>query len=112
MSALYTSTHPGVLRLMKMIVEQAKKENVPVCVCGEVASDPRFVLLLLGLGITELSVSCRFLPMIKHVIRHTEKEKATSLVKRLLDLATAHEIQDALVTEYESTIPAGSLDHF
>ncbi len=112
MSALYTSTHPGVLRLMKMIVELAQKQNVPVSVCGEIASDPRFVPLLLGLGITELSVSCRFLPIIKHVIRHTQKQKAVDLVTRLLELATAHEIQDALVSEYESNVPAGSIKNF
>lgn len=111
-SALYTSTHPGVLRLIQMIVQGAKRQGVPVSVCGEIASDPRFVPLLLGLGINELSVSCRFLPIIKHVIRLTKKKKAISLVKRLLKLATAHEIQDELVLEYEKNVPIGTLHHF
>lgn len=111
MSTLYTSTHPGVLRLIKMVVQEAKLQGVPVSVCGEIASDPRFVPLLLGLGITELSVSCRFLPVIKHVIRHTKQVEAVALVKELLALSTAHEIQDALVCEYQRNIPAGTIDH-
>ena len=110
-STLYTSTHPGVLRLIRMVVEGAADGKVPVSVCGEMASDPRFVPLLLGLGITELSVSCRFLPVIKHVIRHTKKEEAIALVKRLLLLSTAHEIQNVLITEYERNVPAGTIDH-
>ena len=97
---------------MKMIVEQAQKKNVPVSVCGEIASDPRFVPLLLGLGITELSVSCRFLPIIKHAIRHTQKQKAMDLVQKLLELATAREIQDALVFEYENNVPSGAIRNF
>jgi phosphoenolpyruvate-protein phosphotransferase (PTS system enzyme I) len=111
-SALYTSTHPGVLRLIQMVVQEAKKKGIPVTVCGEIASDPRFVPLLLGLGISELSVSCRFLPLIKHVIRLTKQKQAVGLVKRLLKLATAHEIQDELVLEYEKNIPDCSRDHF
>jgi phosphotransferase system enzyme I (PtsI) len=111
-SSLYTSTHPGVVRLLKMIIREASRRKVPVSVCGEIASDPRFVSLLLGLGITELSVSCRFLPVIKHVIRNTSKSDAMKLAKRVLTLKTSHEIQDAIVQEYQKVVPAGVLVGF
>jgi phosphoenolpyruvate-protein phosphotransferase (PTS system enzyme I) len=111
MSTLYTSTHPGVLRLIQMIVRAANEKNIPVSVCGEIASDPRFVPLLLGLGISELSCSCRFLPIIRHVIRHTKKDEAVELVKKLMTCSFAHEIQEALLSEFTKNVPAGTIDH-
>jgi phosphoenolpyruvate-protein phosphotransferase (PTS system enzyme I) len=101
MSSLYTSTHPGVMRLIRIIVREAKRKRIPVSVCGELASDPRFVPLLLGLGIKELSVSCRFLPVIKHMIRSTERSQAEALAKHVLTLKTAHEIHEVLRLEYQ-----------
>ncbi|MDB6081291.1 MAG: ptsI [Chlamydiia bacterium] len=111
MSTFYTSAHPGMLRLIEMIVREAKLKGISVSVCGEIASDPHFVPLLLGLGITELSVSCRFLPVIKHAIRHTTQSEAVSLAKRLLTLSTAHEIQAELTSEYKRNVPVGTIDH-
>lgn len=111
-TSMYNSTHPGVIRLLQMIIEEANKNNVPVSVCGEIASDPRFVPLLLGLGISELSVSCRFLPVIKQVIRNIEKSHAEALTKHILSLKTAHEIHDVLVAEYEKNTPVAFAEHF
>jgi phosphotransferase system enzyme I (PtsI) len=109
---LFTSTHPGVVRLVKVIVQQAHHESVPVCVCGEIASDPRFVPLLIGLGITELSVASRFLPLIKNVVRNTSKKEAIKLAEKVLSLKTASEIQAVLVEHYQKSIPEVSCDHF
>lgn len=100
-SALYTATHPAVLRLIKIVVAAGREANIPVSVCGEIASDPRFVPLLLGLGIKELSVSCRLLPRVKEAIRSTHNSEATDLVQKMLQMSSAHEIQGALLTEYE-----------
>lgn len=109
---LFTSTHPGVVRLVKVIVQQAHHESVPVCVCGEIASDPRFVALLIGLGITELSVASRFLPLIKHVVRNTSKKDAAKLAEKVLSLKTANEIQSLLVEYYQKGIPEVASSHF
>jgi len=111
-NALFTSTHPGVIRLVKIIIERAQKENVPICVCGEIASDPRFVPLLIGLGICELSVASRFLPLIKHVVRHTSKMEAELLAQEVLSLKTATEIQSLLIARYERDIPQDAHTHF
>jgi len=106
MSTLYTSAHPGVIRLIQKVAQEARKRRIPVSVCGEVASDPRFIPLLLGLGITELSVSPRFLPIVKHVISHVDQQRAKALVVRLMKLSMAQDIQEALSDEYERTVPA------
>ncbi|MBS0637260.1 MAG: phosphoenolpyruvate--protein phosphotransferase [Verrucomicrobia bacterium] len=109
---LFTSTHPGVVRLIKVIVQAAHHESVPVCVCGEIASDPRFVPLLIGLGITELSVASRFLPLIKHVVRNTTKQEAVLLAQHVLKLKTAVEIQNVLVEHYKKGTPEAAKNHY
>jgi len=111
-NALLTSTHPGVVRLIKSISQQAQAENVPVSVCGEMASDPRFVPLLIGLGILELSVASRFLPLIKHVVRNTSKLEAIKLADQVLSLKTGSEIQTLLVEHYQKGIPEAVHNHF
>ena len=109
---LFSSTHPGVVRLIKIIVQAAISEKVPVCICGEIASDPRFVPLLIGLGITELSVASRFLPLIKYIVRNTNKQEAENLAKTVLGLKTSFEIQNVLVDHYHKGTPDAALNHF
>ncbi len=96
----YSPTHPGVIRLIKMIVNEANKEGIPVSICGEIAADPRFTPLLLGLGVHELSLASRHMPLIKDAIRNTSIVDATVLAKKVLSLTTAQEILDLLVEEY------------
>ena len=107
--ATYSSTHPSVVRLMKFIVDEASKYNVPVSVCGEIASDPCLIPLLIGLGLKQLSVSSRFLPIIRHVVRSTSQKEAQELVKQVLALKTSHDIYSLLTRDYEKNIPYGSL---
>ena len=111
-STTVTSMHPGVVRLVKVIMQLAKKEKVPVCVCGEIASDPCYVPLLIGLGITELSVASRFLPLIKDVVKNTSKKDAEVLAKEVLLLKTAPEIQALLETYRKKDSPSETHTHF
>lgn len=105
MNALYTPTHPSILRLIKTVLHDAARHHVPVTLCGEVAGDPRFTPLLLGLGVLELSVATRYIPAIKHVIRRTSIAYATKLAEEALTLSTEQEIQDLLVQEYRRNVP-------
>lgn len=105
MSSLYTPTHPSVLRLIKIIVHEAANQGIPVAICGEVAADPRFTPLLLGLGIHELSVSARYLPAVKQAIRNTSIVEASQLAERALTLTSAGEIQELLTSEYKKNAP-------
>lgn len=104
-SDLYTPTHPCVIRLIRFVVSEANYHNIPVTVCGEVASDPRFTPLLLGLGVQELSVAARYLPIIKNVIRHTSIVQASKLAEIALTLSSAVEIEELLTHEYRRNVP-------
>jgi len=101
----YEPTDPGVIRLIKWIIDQADREEIPVSVCGEMASDPRFVPLLLGLGVQELSVTPRALPTIKNAIRNTSIVEAIQLAEAALEMATAKQVLDLLSDEYQKMVP-------
>ncbi len=105
LSHLYTAAHPSVIRLIRQIVNGASEQGIPVSVCGEVAADPRFVPLLIGLGVNELSVAGRYVPMIKNVIRSTSISAARKLVEQVLTLSSAEEIEDLLTREYRQNVP-------
>lgn len=96
LSSYYTPTHPGILRLIKMTVTAGQNANIPVSVCGEIAADPKFVPLLLGLGVRDLSVAARFLPIIKQTIRSIHTQNAKKLAQKALKCATSQEIEQLL----------------
>ena len=84
-AGLYREHHPGVLRLIRLTCEAAKAAGLKVSVCGEVASNPRAVPLLIGLGVDELSASPAYLPDLKRVVRDLTLPDAVALA----DLALA-----------------------
>jgi phosphoenolpyruvate-protein phosphotransferase (PTS system enzyme I) len=104
MSYLYTPAHPSVLRLIKMIVSEGNRNGIPITLCGEMAADPRFTPLLLGLGVHELSVSARYLPIVKNAIRATSIVRATQLAERVLAMPTSMEVLDTLIQHYQTHI--------
>jgi phosphotransferase system enzyme I (PtsI) len=105
MSSLYSPTHPSVLRLIKLVVSEANHQGIPVTVCGEVASDPRFTPLLLGLGVHELSVASRFIPIVKNAIRNTSIVEASRLAEKVMGLSTSLEIEELLNQDYKLNVP-------
>jgi phosphotransferase system enzyme I (PtsI) len=76
---LYDPTHPAVLRVIKQVVDEAKAKRIKVSVCGEMAGDPIYAPLLLGLGIDELSMTPPLLPAVKFLIRNTKFSDAKKL---------------------------------
>ena len=83
---LYEPTHPAILRMLKYIVEQAHQANIKVAVCGEMAGDPVFAPLLLGLGVDELSMSPTLLPAVKYLVRAMKLSDAKALAEEALTL--------------------------
>lgn len=98
-SSFFEPTHPGILRLIKMTVEAANKAGIPVSVCGEVAADRKFVPLLIGLGVSELSVAARLLPEVRLAIRQTHMGEAKHLALEALKLSSAQAVE-ALLTRH------------
>ena len=98
-SYLYDPLNPGVLRLVRMTLEAGLAAGVPVAMCGEMAGDPRFTRLLLGLGLREFSVHPSVLLEIKQIINSTVVADAEPLARELLDRVDGprrHEVLDAL----------------
>ena len=82
---LYNPLHPAVLRLIQFATEAALRARIPVSVCGEIAGDPRFAPLLLGLGIRELSMAWTALPRVKQRIRDLDLVAATRCASTIMD---------------------------
>lgn len=93
-SELYEKFHPAVLRMIDMVVRGANKNKIPVTVCGEMASDPYSSLLLIGLGVTELSVEAASYLQIKRLIRLVNSEEAGKIAKKVLKMNTIEEIKE------------------
>ena len=93
---LYDENHPAILCALKMIVEGGHKAGKPVSICGEMASDPPSVLLLLGVGIDSLSVSMASLPSVKWVIRSFTRTRAQELFKRAMEIQEPSAIRKML----------------
>jgi phosphotransferase system enzyme I (PtsI) len=91
---LYEPTHPAILRLIKNIIDSGHKGKVWVGMCGEMASEPSFALLLLGLELDEFSVSPAAVPVIKRVIRSITMAQARSVAHKALTLTTGKEVED------------------
>ena len=85
-SDLYEPYHPAVIRMIKHIVDTAHSKGVPVSVCGEMAGDPIFSSLLLGLGVDNLSVSPSSFAEVKYLIRHLSLEEAKSMSNEALGM--------------------------
>ncbi len=84
-AALYDPLHPAVLRVMQFATEAALRARIPVNICGEIAGDPRYSALLLGLGIRELSMSPIGLPLVKQRIRSLSLDEATRRVRTMME---------------------------
>ncbi len=95
-AAYYQSCHPSVLRSIQLTVENAHKRNVKVAVCGEMASEPLFVKLLLGLGVDELSVSPGRILKIKNEIIHSSLHDSQLLAQECLQQKTSAEVMKLL----------------
>lgn len=95
-SHLYQPTHPAVLRSLKVIFDQARLYDKPVSVCGEMAGDPIYTALLVGLGCDSLSVSPSRLAEVKHYIRLIDRKVLENLVSELLTMDQAEFIQTRL----------------
>lgn len=89
---LYEPTHPAILRLIQMTAEAGQRAGLPVGVCGEMAADPFMVPLLLGLGVTELSVAPLNVPQIKYLIRRLKMSAVRELTASAMNCDSGGEI--------------------
>ncbi len=82
---LYDPLHPAVLRLIQFAVEAGLRSHTPVSICGEIAGDPRYTALLLGLGLRELSMTATNIPRVKQRIRELDLLAACQRARLIMD---------------------------
>ncbi|HEX3499102.1 MAG TPA: phosphoenolpyruvate--protein phosphotransferase [Stellaceae bacterium] len=82
---LYDPLHPAVLRLIQFAIEAAHRARIPISVCGEMAGDPRFSALLIGLGLRELSMAPSNIPRVKQRIRSLDTVAASRRARAIMD---------------------------
>ena len=98
---LYNPLHPAVLRLIQFAVEAASRRRIPISVCGELAGDPRYAALLLGLGLRELSMTPQSIPRVKQRIRSLDMVAATRRARAIMDQADSGRIA-ALLDDFNA----------
>jgi phosphotransferase system enzyme I (PtsI) len=92
-SHLYNPFHPAVLRLIKMVIDNAHKENKWVGMCGEAAGDPKLIPILIGMGLDEFSMSPISILKARGIIRNISKQKMRDLAEQVINLPTAEEVE-------------------
>jgi len=95
---LYDPLHPAILRTLQSVVKAAAKAKIRLSLCGEMGGDPLFAMVLVGLGLRELSMSAGSIPGVKKVLRSISYREVCSLVGQAMKLSTGTEIR-ALLTE-------------
>jgi phosphoenolpyruvate-protein kinase (PTS system EI component) len=89
---LFDTFNPGILRLIAMTIKAAHAVGKWAGICGEFAADINGALILVGLGIDELSMSASFIPKIKEIIRKVSWVELQKLASRVLDCETSEEV--------------------
>lgn len=91
---LYEPAHPAVLNLIKLVIDNGHKENIPVALCGEMAGDISLTIILLGLGLDEFSTSPIAVPEIKKVVRSVNYSDAREIAQEALTFKTGKQVQE------------------
>lgn len=104
-STLYSAVEPAVLRLLRTIVQDATKAHIEVSVCGEMASEPEYVMVLLGLGIRTLSVTPPMIPEIKQIIRSVTLEQCHDLTRKVIAMNSERQISSFLRSSAREILP-------
>ena len=105
-SYLYHPLHPAILRMVRATAEAARNAGISVAMCGEMASDPLYALVLLGLGVTELSMVPRSVPAVKEIIRSSTMDEARALIREIWSYPTYQDIESHVVRTMHERFPA------
>lgn len=102
LSEFYQPLHPAVLRSLQRVVEVARAAGIEACICGEMAGDPLYLPILLGLGFAELSMSAASIPRVKQILRRCSLKLASEIASTCLTFSTSSEVELYLKSEITS----------
>ncbi|MHC4981891.1 MAG: phosphoenolpyruvate--protein phosphotransferase [Planctomycetota bacterium] len=107
---MFTVASPAVLKLVKNVIRCGQRHDVPVSLCGEMAGDPLYTLLLLGLGLRTFSCAPAVIPEIKKLIRSATMAEARQVAKRVMDFDSDKETINYLRSELRNILPEAYAD--
>ena len=107
---LYTGAHPAVLQLIKSVVRAARRRSVEVSICGEIAAEPIYTMLLIGLGIRTLSLVPSQIPHIKRVIRSVDIERCERVARKIGTFDSERQVLNCLRDELRKVNPESLSD--
>ena len=96
-SSLYEPLHPAILRTIRGVARAGRRGGIPVAVCGEMASDPVLLVLMVGLGLREFSMAPGAVPLAKQVLRSLRVTDARDAARRALRARTVQEVEHTLL---------------
>jgi len=102
---LYDPLHPAVLRALKMICDAAKRAGIGLGMCGEMASEPLYSMILVGLGFAELSMNAPGVPRVKRLLRQLRADECERFVESLFAFSTTEDISKVLEEEMKRRFP-------
>ncbi len=104
-AGLFCPAHPAVLALIRDVIRAGSRNNISVSVCGEMAGDPLYTLLLLGLGLNTFSMNGPDIPEVKKIIRSTTMEHARQVARRVMSFDSERQVMHFLREETRKIIP-------
>lgn len=104
-SYLYEPLHPAVLRLIRSVVDAGHKAGIRVAMCGEMAGVPAYTMLLVGMGIDELSMHSLAIPRVKKIIRGITMQESESLLNEAMKISSSEEIRSFVGEEMRKRFP-------
>ncbi len=103
-ASLYQPLHPAILRMLRFVIDSARAAGIEIGLCGEMAADPRYAMLLVGLGLRRLSMSPRQVPEVKSWLRETTAADLAELATSCMSHSTAAEVQEHLDRHFACAI--------
>jgi phosphotransferase system enzyme I (PtsI) len=102
---IFSAVEPAVLKLIKTTIDNAKTAGIEVSLCGEMAAEPKYTILLLGLGLRTLSLTPKMIPEIKKIIRSVTLAECESLAKVAIEAESAEQVLELLVKKTRPLLP-------
>lgn len=102
---LYKPSHPAVIRMINRIIEAANNSGIDVSMCGEMAGNPKFTVMLLGMGLRKFSMSPRTIPLVKSIIRNVKVSDCKHIADRVLTMESASQIEKHIEAVNHKLIP-------
>lgn len=104
-STLYSAVDPAVLRLIRTVIQDAHKAEIGLSVCGEMASEPEYIMLLLGMGVRTISITAPMIPEIKQIIRSVTIEDCNNVAREVLSMNSERQITNYLRDVTRTILP-------